>query len=44
MSCVIQTLMICSLGLAIHILNPWATVFLFVELAKEVRKEFSHTE
>ena len=39
MSCVIQKLMIFSLGLAIHILNPWAMVFLFVELAKEVRRE-----
>ena len=39
MSCVIQRLMICSLGLAIHLFNPWATVFLFVELVKEVRKE-----
>ena len=43
MSCVIQRLMICSLGLAIHLFNPWATVFLFVELVKEVRKEiFTH--
>lgn len=39
MSCVIQRLMIFSLGLTIHFFNPWATVFLFVELVKEVRKE-----
>lgn len=39
MSCVIQRLMICSLGLAIYLLNPWAMVFLFVELVKEVRQE-----
>ena len=39
MSCVIQRLMIFSLGLTIHFFNPWATAFLFVELVKEVRKE-----
>ena len=39
MSCVIQRLMIFSLGLTIHFFNPWAMVFSFVELVKEVRKE-----
>ena len=43
MSRVIQRLMIFSLGLTIHFFNPWAMVFLFVELVKEVRKEiFTH--
>ena len=39
MPCVIQRLMIFSLGLTIHFFNPWAMVVLFVELVKEVRKE-----
>ena len=43
MARVTQRLMIFSLGLTFHFFNPWAMVFLFVELVKEVRKEiFTH--